>query len=41
MSSDKQETREDDSWFSEAQLDRLAPADQADRVHSPIPTQMA
>jgi len=40
MSSDKPETREDDSWFSEAQLDRLAPADHADRVHSPIPTQM-
>ena len=37
---DKPEYREDDSWFSEAQLDRLAPADLADRVHSPIPTQM-
>src|SRR5258706_7791838 len=36
----KPETREDDSWFSEAQLDRLAPADHADRVRSPIPTQM-
>ena len=36
----KPETREDDSWFSEAQLERLAPADHADRVHSPIPTQM-
>src|SRR5256885_17243901 len=34
------EFREDDSWFSEAQLDRLAPADHADPVHSPIPTQM-
>ena len=36
----KPEYREDDSWFSEAQLDRLAPADHADQVHSPIPTQM-
>jgi len=36
----KPEYREDDAWFSEAQLDRLAPADHADRVHSPIPTQM-
>src|SRR2546428_13629091 len=39
-STKKPESREDDSWFSEAQLDRLAPADHADRVHSPIPTQM-
>ena len=38
--SKKPEFREDDSWFSEAQLDRLAPADHADPVHSPIPTQM-
>jgi len=38
--SKKPEYREDDSWFSAAQLDRLAPADHADRVHSPIPTQM-
>lgn len=36
----KPETREEDSWFSEAQLERLAPADHADRVRSPIPTQM-
>ena len=36
----KPETREEDSWFSQAQLERLAPADHADRVHSPIPTQM-
>jgi hypothetical protein len=34
------EFREDDAWFSDAQLERLAPADLADRVHSPIPTQM-
>src|SRR6266513_1106694 len=39
-STNKPEFREDDSWFSEAQLDRLAPADHADRVRSPIPTQM-
>src|SRR2546422_864162 len=38
--SKKPEFREDDSWFSEAQLDRLAPADHADPVHSPIPTRM-
>src|SRR5256885_11120372 len=36
----KPEFREDDSWFSKAQLERLAPADHADRAHSPIPTQM-
>ena len=36
----KPEYREEDSWFSEAQLDRLAPADHADPLHSPIPTQM-
>ena len=40
MSDAKHETREDDSWFSDEQLARLAPADHADRVHSPIPTQM-
>src|SRR5207237_10793646 len=39
-STKKPEFREDDSWFSEAQLDRLAPADHADPAHSPIPTQM-
>jgi uncharacterized protein len=38
--SNKPEYREDDSWFSDAQLDRLAPADHADQVRSPIPTQM-
>ena len=36
----KPETREEDSWFSEAQLERLAPADHADPLHLPIPTQM-
>ena len=36
----KPETREEDSWFSNAQLGRVAPADHFDRVHSPIPTQM-
>jgi uncharacterized protein len=39
-STKKTEFREDDSWFSDAQLDRLFPADHADRGHSPIPTQM-
>jgi predicted TIM-barrel fold metal-dependent hydrolase len=32
--------REDDSWFSKAQLAQVRPADAADRLHSPIPTQM-
>jgi len=32
--------REDDSWFSEAQLAKLTPADEADTLHSPVPTQM-
>jgi hypothetical protein len=32
--------REDDSWFSDAQLAELAPADAAERFRSPIPTQM-
>src|SRR5882762_6293883 len=39
-STKKPEFREDDSWFSKEQLSRVAPADQADSVHSPIPTQM-
>jgi len=39
-STKKPEYREDDSWFSEAQLERLAPADHADRERLPIPTQM-
>src|SRR3989441_10841277 len=38
--SKKPEFREADSWSREAQLDRLAPADHADPVHSPTPTQM-
>ena len=32
--------REDDSWFSEEQLAKLTPADEADTLHSPVPTQM-
>jgi hypothetical protein len=36
----KPEYREDDAWFSAAQLEHLAPADHADPLHSPIPTQM-
>jgi predicted TIM-barrel fold metal-dependent hydrolase len=34
------EFREDDTWFSDDQLGQLAPADQADALHAPIPTQM-
>jgi predicted TIM-barrel fold metal-dependent hydrolase len=34
------EFREDDAWFSDEQLARLEPADHADSLHSPIPTQM-
>src|SRR5258708_28877086 len=33
-------SREEDSWFSEEQLSKLAPADEADELRSPIPTQM-
>jgi predicted TIM-barrel fold metal-dependent hydrolase len=33
-------SREEDSWFSEEQLTKLAPADEADELRSPIPTQM-
>jgi len=40
MSDKKQEFREDDSWFSEEQLEQLTPADEADQLHSPVPTQM-
>jgi predicted TIM-barrel fold metal-dependent hydrolase len=32
--------REDDSWFSEAQLAQVAPADAAETFRSPVPTQM-
>jgi predicted TIM-barrel fold metal-dependent hydrolase len=32
--------REDDSWFSEEQLARCAPADEAEVFPSPVPTQM-
>src|SRR5688572_20967918 len=32
--------REDDSWFSEAQLAQVAPADAAETFPSPVPTQM-
>ena len=37
---DKPEFREDDSWFSPAQLAQVTPADAADSLHSPVPTQM-
>jgi len=40
MSDKKPEFREDDSWFSEEQLAQLTPADLADRLHAPVPTQM-
>jgi predicted TIM-barrel fold metal-dependent hydrolase len=40
MSSKKTIFREDDTWFSENQLAKLAPADQADTRRMPIPTQM-
>src|SRR5712692_11379434 len=33
-------SREEDSWFSEEQLEGLVPADEADDLRSPIPTQM-
>ncbi len=33
-------TREEDSWFSEEQLDHLAPAEEDGGLRSPIPTQM-
>jgi len=36
----KPEFREDDSWFSPAQLAQVTPADAADSLHSPVPTQM-
>src|SRR5436309_1701689 len=38
--SKKPEFREDDSWFSKEQLEKLTPADHADREPLPIPTQM-
>jgi predicted TIM-barrel fold metal-dependent hydrolase len=38
--SNKPEFREDDSWFSEEQLAQLTPADEADDLHAPVPTQM-
>lgn len=40
MSAKKPGFREDDSWFSEEQLEKVTPADQADALRSPIPTQM-
>jgi hypothetical protein len=33
-------TREEDSWFSEEQLEHLVGAEDADQLRSPIPTQM-
>jgi uncharacterized protein len=37
---DKPKFREDDSWFDEEQLENLVPADEADTLHAPVPTQM-
>lgn len=34
------EYREDDTWFSDAQMSVLSPADHADLLNAPIPTQM-
>src|SRR5712671_388008 len=33
-------SREEDTWFSEEQLTKVAPADEVDELRSPIPTQM-
>jgi hypothetical protein len=33
-------SREEDTWFSEEQLTKVAPADEVDQLRSPIPTQM-
>ena len=40
MSEHKGGFREDDSWFSEDQLAQLTPADEAERLPTPVPTQM-
>jgi len=40
VSETRPESREDDSWFSEAQLAAVAPADAMDTLGSPVPTQM-
>ncbi|HZA13983.1 MAG TPA: amidohydrolase family protein [Myxococcaceae bacterium] len=40
MSYQKKGFREDDSWFSEQDLGKLEPADHADLLRSPVPTQM-
>jgi uncharacterized protein len=40
MSATRSGFREDDSWFSDEQLEKVTPADQADALRSPIPTQM-
>jgi hypothetical protein len=33
-------SREADAWLSDEQLNRCAPADEAERFSSPVPTQM-
>ena len=40
QTANKPEYREDDAWFSPAQLAQVAPADVADTFRSPVPTQM-
>jgi hypothetical protein len=40
MSQRRPGSREEDSWLSDAQLSRLARAEEADRLGSPVPTQV-
>ena len=40
MAQNRPEYREDDAWFSQAQLAQVTPADVADTFRSPVPTQM-
>src|SRR5262245_40976328 len=40
MSEKKPQYREDDSWFEEDQLAQLTPAEEADDLRAPVPTQM-
>ena len=40
MAESRPACREDDAWFSPGQLAQVTPADVADRLHSPVPTQM-
>ncbi len=40
MADRKEEFREDDSWFSEEQLEQVTPVDSIDDLRLPVPTQM-